>query len=51
MTRQDAIEFLQIAARIPLKTDIEVYQLNEANRALLDLKNNRIRGAAVLKIE
>jgi len=49
-TRQDGVEFLKIAAEIPLKTDIQVYPLEKANEALLDVKHSRINGAAVLKI-
>jgi propanol-preferring alcohol dehydrogenase len=49
-TRQDGVEFLKIAAEIPVKTDIQVYPLEKANEALLDVKLSRINGAAVLKI-
>lgn len=51
LTRQDAEELLQLAVEIPIKTDIEVYSLEEANRVLQRLKRSEIRGAAVLKIE
>jgi len=50
-TRQDGHDFLRIAAEIPIHTEIEVFPLGEANRALNALKNDAIRGAAVLKIE
>ena len=49
-TRQDAIEFLEAAGEIPVKTVIEVFPLEEANRALSLLKNGKIQGAGVLKI-
>jgi alcohol dehydrogenase, propanol-preferring len=49
-TRQDGDEFLQIAAQIPIRTQVEVFPLAEANNALIKLKTDAIRGAAVLKI-
>jgi len=50
MTRQDAEELLQLAAQIPIHTEIEVYPLAEANRVLQRLKDRQVRGAAVLEI-
>lgn len=49
-TRADAREFLALAARIPVRTHVEVFPLQEANRALELLKNDAIRGAAVLQM-
>ena len=49
-TRQDAIDFLQAANEIPVKTEIEVFPLREANKALQLLKAGKIQGAGVLKI-
>ena len=49
-TRQDGHDFLKVAAEIPIHTQIEVFPLAEANRALNALKNDAIRGAAVLKV-
>jgi alcohol dehydrogenase, propanol-preferring len=49
-TRQDGHDFLKVAAEIPIHTEIEVFPLAEANRALNSLKNDAIRGAAVLKV-
>lgn len=49
-TRQDGEDFLRLAAEIPIRTSIEVFPLREANRALNALKNDAIRGAAVLKV-
>jgi propanol-preferring alcohol dehydrogenase len=51
VTRRDVREFLEIAAAIPIKPDIQPYSLTEANRALLDLRERRIRGAKVLIID
>jgi propanol-preferring alcohol dehydrogenase len=50
VTRQDVREFLDIAASIPLKPETEEFPLLEANEALLQLKNRKIRGAKVLRI-
>lgn len=47
-TYDDGVEFLKLAAEIPIQTRIETYALTEANRALLDLKQSRISGAGVL---
>jgi propanol-preferring alcohol dehydrogenase len=49
-TREDGREFLRLVAEIPVKTHVQVYPLAEANRALNALKNDAIRGAAVLRI-
>ncbi len=49
-TRQDAVEFLRLAAEIPVHTEVEVYPLAQANEALLKLKRSEIRGSAVLTI-
>jgi alcohol dehydrogenase, propanol-preferring len=47
-TRQDGEDFLRVAAEIPVHTQIQVFPLQEANRALNDLKADRINGSAVL---
>lgn len=49
-TRQDATEFLDLAARIPIRTSVQEYPLAEANRALQHLKDGRVSGAAVLRM-
>ncbi len=49
-TRQDAAELLQLAADIPIHTDVELYPLAEANAVLQRLKRGEVRGAAVLEI-
>src|SRR3546814_1294216 len=48
LTRQDAVEFLDLAQRIPVRTHPVPYPLAEANRALDDLRAGRLQGAAVL---
>jgi propanol-preferring alcohol dehydrogenase len=50
LTRRDGEEFLQIAPKVPVRTDVHPYPLAEANRALDDLANGRFEGAAVLTI-
>lgn len=47
-TREDGRDFLRVAAEIPIRTQVEVFHLRDANRALNALKNDAIRGAAVL---
>jgi propanol-preferring alcohol dehydrogenase len=49
-TRQDGEDFLRLAAEIPIHTEIEVFPLRDANRVLNLLKNDAIRGAAVLRV-
>ncbi len=50
VSRNDVSEFLDLAAKIPIKPEYQEYSLEEANRALFELKTRRIRGAKVLKI-
>lgn len=50
VARRDIEEFLQLAAQIPIMPDVEEYPLDEANRALVELKEGKIRGAKVLRI-
>ncbi|HLK37893.1 MAG TPA: zinc-dependent alcohol dehydrogenase family protein [Polyangiaceae bacterium] len=47
-TRQDATEFLALAARIPIRPERETYPLGDANAALDRLERGEVRGAAVL---
>jgi alcohol dehydrogenase, propanol-preferring len=48
LTRRDAAELLDLAPRVPLRTEIVRYPLGSANDALADLRAGRMRGAAVL---
>jgi alcohol dehydrogenase, propanol-preferring len=50
ITRRDVIEFLQLAAKIPILSEVREFPLEEANKALILLKQGKISGAAVLKI-
>jgi propanol-preferring alcohol dehydrogenase len=49
-TRQDGHDFMKLAAEIPIQTEIQVFPLDEASKALIALKHDGIRGAAVLKM-
>ena len=49
-TREDGREFLQEAARVPVRTHVQTFALEEANDALIALKHDAIKGAAVLTI-
>jgi propanol-preferring alcohol dehydrogenase len=48
LTRQDAREFLALAAKTPIKTRVSEYPLADVNRALDDVRAGRLEGAAVL---
>jgi propanol-preferring alcohol dehydrogenase len=48
--RRDVSEFLELAAKIPIKPDYEEYPLEQANKALMEIKQSKIRGAKVLKM-
>ncbi len=50
-TRQDGRELLAEAAAIPLRPHTTTYPLAEANRALQDLKADRIDGTGILVID
>src|ERR1700737_1870579 len=50
LTRQDGEEFLQVAPKVPVRTEVHPYPLVEANTALDDLANGRFEGAAVLTV-
>jgi alcohol dehydrogenase, propanol-preferring len=50
-TRKDGEDFLRIAAEIPIRTQVQKFALRDANRALNQLKNDAIQGAAVLVCE
>ncbi len=49
-TRQDVREFLELAAEVPLQTEIRLFDLEQANQALQALKKSEITGAGVLRI-
>jgi len=50
LTRRDAEEFLALAPRVPVRTHVTTYPLEQANEALADLRTGRFSGAAVLRV-
>jgi alcohol dehydrogenase, propanol-preferring len=50
-TRADGEAFLDVAARIPVRLSTQPYILDDADKALADLANDRVTGAAVLRVE
>jgi propanol-preferring alcohol dehydrogenase len=50
VTRQDVSEFLHLAAVASIRPEVEQYDLKDANKALLEMKQGRIRGAKVLRV-
>jgi alcohol dehydrogenase, propanol-preferring len=51
LTRRDGQEFLEIAPRVPVRTQTETFSLKDANTALDRLRSGKLNGAAVLKIQ
>jgi propanol-preferring alcohol dehydrogenase len=51
ITSHDIAEFLPIAASIPLRVNVQVYGLEDANRALLELRDGHLKGAKVLSLK
>jgi propanol-preferring alcohol dehydrogenase len=51
LTRRDGIEFLELASQVRVRTEVRAYPLDEANRALEDLRAGNFSGAAVLAIQ
>jgi len=50
LTRADAREFLELVSRVPVRTETVVFELEDANRALEDLRRGAFTGAAVLRV-
>lgn len=50
ITRNDIEEFLLLASRIPIKPEIEIYSFEQANKALVELKNQHVKGAKILEV-
>jgi len=51
ITRQDALDFLPLAAEIPIIPQVQEFRLEEANETLVLLKQGNIQGAAVLRVD
>jgi len=50
VTRADVKQFLEIVERIPIKPEVQVFALEDANKALIEIRQRNIKGAKVLKI-
>ena len=50
VSRRDVSEFLELAGRIPIRPEYQEYRLEQANQALVELKQRKIRGAKVLSM-
>lgn len=50
VTRADVREFLELAAEVPIRPEVREYALEDANRALVELKTTQVRGAKVLRV-
>jgi propanol-preferring alcohol dehydrogenase len=50
LTRQDGEEFMALAPRVPVRTEVEVHSLEDANKAIDSIRDGSLRGAAVLRI-
>jgi propanol-preferring alcohol dehydrogenase len=50
VTRNDVSAFLALAAEVPIRPEVQLFRLEEANEALIQLKAKRIRGAKVLNL-
>jgi propanol-preferring alcohol dehydrogenase len=50
VTRRDVVEFLDAAAAMGLRPEVQEYAMEDANQALRDLKSQAIRGAKVLRV-
>ncbi len=50
VTRRDVREFLDLAARIPIRPRVEEYPLEDANKVIAEIKRGNIRGAKVLRV-
>jgi propanol-preferring alcohol dehydrogenase len=51
LTRRDGIEFLELASQVRVRTEVRAYPLDQANRALEDLRAGNFSGAAVLAMQ
>jgi propanol-preferring alcohol dehydrogenase len=51
LTRQDGLDFMAVAPKVPVRTRVTTYPLGDANHALDDVRHGRIEGAAVLVMD
>jgi len=50
LTRKDGIEFFELISKVPVKTSVTVFSLEEVNQALAAIREGKLNGSAVLKI-
>jgi propanol-preferring alcohol dehydrogenase len=50
LTREDGLDFLALAPRIPVRTSVTAFPLEQANEALESLRKGAVQGAAVLAV-
>ncbi|MGB4457753.1 MAG: zinc-dependent alcohol dehydrogenase family protein [Defluviitoga tunisiensis] len=50
VAKKDVENFLSLAEKIPIKPEVQVFELEDANKAILEIKQGKIRGAKVLRI-
>jgi propanol-preferring alcohol dehydrogenase len=48
LTRRDGEEFMALAPKVPVRTEVQTFSLEEANEALIQLRSGKVQGAAVL---
>ncbi len=48
VTSSDVREFIRVAAEMPFQPEVDIYPFHDANRAIMDIKNRKIKGAKVL---
>ena len=51
LTRQDGEEFFRVAPQVPVRSEVQPYRLEEAEKALTDLRDGKVQGAAVLVVD
>jgi propanol-preferring alcohol dehydrogenase len=50
LTRQDGEEFMALVQRVPVRTEVELHSLEDANEALASIRSGSLKGAAVLRV-
>jgi propanol-preferring alcohol dehydrogenase len=50
VSRSDVVEFLLVAAKIPIRPELQEFRLEDGNAALAELKARKVRGAKVLRV-
>lgn len=51
LTRRDGVEFLALAPQVPVRTEVELFDLEEVNEAISRLRTGQIQGAAVMVVD